>query len=258
MNCKFCYVSFYNERLSDLSIEIIRKAANLGFDIITFSGGDPFSKSKFRDACIEAKSLGLQTHVDTNALAFRESDISFIEENIDILGISIDGVGKTHNELRESKNSFRKVEELLSVITSKTTILKINTILTKENIDCLDDLSNFIGQYSQISLWSIYQFFPLDAASRYKNRFYIDVEDFKMKTSAIKINTNLKIELFPYSDRVNGYLFVNELGQMFTNSLRGGYINLGSIFNTEIHTIELKLKELINPKTVHRYANNNR
>lgn len=234
-------------------MEIIQRAAKLGFDIITFSGGDPFSKSNFRKACIEAKKFGLQTHVDTNALAIREEDISFIEDNIDILGISIDGVGETHNELRESKNSFRKIEDLLSVISSTKTIIKVNTILTKENVNCLNELSSFLRQYPQVSIWSIYQFFPLDAASKYKDRYYIDIDEFTRRTRTLLINTRLKIEVLPYSNRVNGYLFVNELGQMFTNSLAGKYINLGSIFTTEIDSLESKLKELINLRTVNRY-----
>ena len=236
-----------------MSIEIIQKAAKLGFDIITFSGGDPFSKSNFREACVKAKKLGLQTHVDTNALAIREEDISFIEDNIDILGISIDGVGETHNVLRESKNSFTKIEDLLSVISGKETTIKVNTILTKENINCLDELSSFLRQYPKVSLWSIYQFFPLDVASKYKDRYYISNDEFTKRTGALQINTGLKIELFPYSNRVNGYLFVNELGEMFTNSLIGDYIALGSIFTTEIDSIKTKLKELINPRTLDRY-----
>lgn len=253
MRCKFCYVSFFNKRLNDMSIEIIQKAAKLGFDIITFSGGDPFSKSKFREACIEAKMLGLQTHVDTNALAIREEDISFIEDNIDILGISIDGVGEIHNELRESKNSFGKIEHLLSVISETKTTIKVNTVLTKENVNCLNELSSFLRQYPQVTIWSIYQFFPLDAASKYKDRFFIDNDEFTKRTSTLQINTGLKMEVLPYSNRVNGYLFVNELGQMFTNSLVGEYFDLGSIFTTEFDSLESKLKELINPRTIDRY-----
>lgn len=253
MKCKFCYVSFFNKRLKDRSFEIIQKAAKLDFDIVTFSGGDPFSKSNFRKACIEANRLGIQTHVDTNALAIREEDISFIEDNIDILGISIDGVGETHNKLRESKNSFRKVEDVLSRISGLRTTIKVNTILTKENVNCLEELSSFLTQYPQISIWSVYQFFPLDAAIKFKERYFISSKEFTKRTSFLKENNKLKIELFPFSNRVTGYLFVNELGQMFTNSLAGEYLELGSIFTTDIEVLESKLKGLINPRTLNRY-----
>lgn len=258
MKCKFCYVSFFNKRLTDRSFEIIQRASKLNFDVVTFSGGDPFSKSNFREACIEAKSLDLQTHVDTNALAIREEDISFIEDNIDLLGISIDGFGETHDKLRESKNSFKKIEDLLSGISGLRTTIKVNTILTKENINCLEDLFSFLTQYPQISIWSVYQFFPLDAANKFKERYFISSKEFVERTSYLRENSRFKIELFPFTNRVEGYLFVNELGQMFTNSLTGEYLELGSIFNTEIEVLESKIKGLINPRTLNRYKKNYR
>lgn len=255
MQCKFCYVTFFNKKTDDLSIEIVQRAANLGFSVITFTGGDPFSKPKFRDACIEAKKLGMQTHVDTNALAIKKSDLVFIENYIDLLGISIDGVGDTHNELRESTKSFDKIEKLLPLVTNTNTKIKINTILTKKNLNCLYELSSFIDKYSNISIWSIYQFFPLDAAQKYYDQFFIDIEGFEKQTSLLKLKNETKIELFPFSKRVNGYLFVNELGQMFTNSIKGDYIYLDSIFKIEMDTIESKLTDFINPRTKHRYKN---
>lgn len=251
MKCKFCYVSFYNEKLNDFSIEIIRHAFFLGFDVITFSGGDPFSKRTFRDACKEAKRLGIKTHVDTNSLAIKRDDFSFIADNIDILGVSLDGVESTHDNLRESKNSFKKAKLLIEGIDETNTIIKINTILTKENINCLTELSHFIGEYPKISIWSIYQFFPLDAAYIQKERYSITNEEFEFYTKELKVNSRLKIEIFPYKNRVDGYLFVNELGELFTNSIDGNYIQIGYFLNTKLK--DLEFSKFINPRTQYRY-----
>jgi MoaA/NifB/PqqE/SkfB family radical SAM enzyme len=251
MKCKFCYVSFYNEKLNDFSIEIIRHAYCLGFDVITFSGGDPFSKVKFRDACKEAKRLGIKTHVDTNSLAVKRGDLSFIEENIDILGVSLDGVESTHDNLRESKNSFKKSELLIQAVDETSTIIKINTIITKENINCLTELSHFIDKYPKISIWSIYQFFPLDAAYKHEEKYSITNEEFEYYTKRLQVNSRVKVEIFPYKNRVDGYLFVNELGELFTNSIDGNYIQMGSFFNTKLK--DLEFNKFINPRTQHRY-----
>lgn len=251
MKCKFCYVSFFNKKLNDLSVEIIKHAKSLSFNVITFTGGDPFSKSKFREACKEVKRLGMKTHVDTNALAIKGEDISFIEENIDILGISLDGIESTHDKLRETRNSFKKAERIIQELNKSNTTIKINTVLTKENINCLNELSDFIDKHTQISIWSIYQFFPLDAAVRFKEKYFITNKEFEYQTGGLTVRPSLKIEIFPYKNRVDGYLFVNELGELFTNNIDGKYISMGSFLN--MTKDDLELKELINPRTQHRY-----
>lgn len=251
MKCKFCYVSFFNQKLDDFSLEIIKHAKNLNFNVITFSGGDPFSKKNFRKACMEAKQLGMLTHVDTNALAIKKHDLKFIDENIDILGISLDGIESTHDNLRESKNSFKKAALIIQELKKSKTVIKINTVLTKENLNSLEGLSNFIDKNPQISIWSIYQFFPLDAANTHKEKYLISNEEFDYQTSNLKVNPNLKVEIFPFRNRVDGYLFVNELGQLFTNSIDGKYIQMGSFFQKGLYDIELK--EFINIRTRHRY-----
>jgi hypothetical protein len=73
--------------------------------------------------------------------------------------------------------------------------------------------------------------------------------EFENLTKELKVNSRLKIEIFPYKNRVDGYLFVNELGNLFTNCSDGNYIQLGSFFDTNFSDFNT----CINPRTEHRY-----
>ncbi|MGG3836960.1 radical SAM protein [Paenibacillus thiaminolyticus] len=106
LSCDFCYISFHHKKIQDKTYEIIERAISHNFDVITFGGGDSFSKKTFRESCILAKENNIFTHVDTNGLAINSDDFIFIEKYVDLLGISLDGIGADHNILRKSNNRY--------------------------------------------------------------------------------------------------------------------------------------------------------
>lgn len=252
LSCDFCYVSFHNKKIEDKTICIVEKAIELRFDVITFGGGDAFSKKHFREACIICKSHDIKTHADTNCIAIKPTDYKFIEENIDLLGISLDGIGIVHDRMRKSNNLFSKVNSVLVNLEKQNFKVKINTIVTKQNKDDLNNIYNYLNSFNNISIWSLYQFFPLDVAKRYQENFKICDQEFDLITESFK-NTNFNIEKFKFSDRVSGYIFSDELGNLYTNVIDGNYITIGSIYD---NTIDDKLQSLnlnINPKVEYRY-----
>ena len=138
------------------------------FNVITFGGGDSFSKRSFRNSCILAKEEGLFTQVDTNGISITKSDFEFIEKYVDLIGISLDGIGEVHNFMRKSKNLFNKVETVLETLNGVKTKIKINTILTNQNKETIQDLYRYLMQYDNIYSWSIYQFFLYPLQERIK------------------------------------------------------------------------------------------
>lgn len=255
LNCDFCYVNFHHQKIEDKTYEVVKRAIELDFDVITFGGGDSFSKRSFRKSCILAKENGLFTQVDTNALAIKHSDFSFIENYVDLIGISLDGIGEKHNLMRKAKNLFTKVDFVLQSLNESKTRIKINTILTKQNSDSIYDIFRYLNQFNNIDIWSIYQFFPLSAAKKYNDSYEISNDDFdKILSFLDNEDTKYKIEKFKYTDRISGYLFCDEQGRLYTNSLDGDYIDIGSIFDSKIAVKLSKINGLINPKTIRRYV----
>ncbi|WP_295677896.1 radical SAM protein [uncultured Empedobacter sp.] len=255
LKCKFCYINFHYKKVNDKTIDIIKIAIENNFKIITFGGGDAFSKKSFRKACILAKENNIITHVDTNAIAIKDSDIDFINKYIDILGISIDAIGKHYNDFRDSKLLFEKVENILNRLEKNgKRNVKINTIISKENKHHIKDIEEYINNFNIIKRWSLYQFFPLSSAKNNESKYIITNEEFDYVTKDLNYkNTNLEIELMKFNSRVNGYIFCDEEGNVYTNTIVGEYLFLFSIFDPEIESKLSNLPELINPKIKDRY-----
>ncbi|PZM64490.1 radical SAM protein [Paenibacillus dendritiformis] len=254
LSCDFCYISFHHKKIQDKTYEIIERAISHNFDVITFGGGDSFSKKTFRESCILAKENNIFTHVDTNGLAINSDDFIFIEKYVDLLGISLDGIGADHNILRKSKNLFDKINHTLEMLDTLDTRIKINTILTNKNKDSMYDLYIYLKRFNRIERWSIYQFFPLSDARSYKDIFEISDEEYdKILSFLDNENPHLTIERYKYRNRVNGYIFCDEEGNIYTNSLKGEYLDICSIFDTDFEEKISSLNELINPETIDRY-----
>jgi sulfatase maturation enzyme AslB (radical SAM superfamily) len=255
LSCDFCYVHFHHNKIVDKTYEIIKKAILFDFDVITFGGGDSFSKSSFRNSCILAKENNLFTHVDTNGISITSDDFMFIEKYVDLIGISLDGIGEVHNKLRKSRNLYEKVNSILLTLDNTNTKIKINTILTNQNTESIKDLYAYLRSFKNIERWSIYQFFPLSAAKKNRDTFEISNENFDQILNFLKNEqSHFKIEKFKFSDRVCGYIFCDEEGNLYTNSLDGDYIDICSIFDSSAEEKISNLTEFINPKTKNRYV----
>lgn len=254
LNCKFCYIDFHHKRIEDKTISIVEQAVKLGIDIITFGGGDSFSKRDFREACKIAHQNHMTTHVDTNTLSIREPDFKFIEENIDLLGVSIDAIGSQYNQFRDSHHLFQKLNHTLQQLEKYNIELKVNTILTAQNINSMPDILKYITTLKNIKRWSIYQFFPLSSAKKFEDIYKISDDDFEQTLKFLNtLKTDLIIEKNRYANRVNGYIFCDEEGNLYTNNINGKYLPLGSIFNEEDIKNVFSKSTLINPNIKQRY-----
>lgn len=255
LNCKFCYIDFHHKKIEDRSISIVKQAIQLGIDIITFGGGDSFSKRDFREACKIAHQKQLITHVDTNTISINGfDDFKFIEDNIDMLGVSIDAIGDKYNQFRDSKRLFQKLNHTLHQLEGYSIDIKVNTILTAQNLNFIPDIFEYIKTLKNIKRWSIYQFFPLSSARRFEGIYKISDSDFEETLKFLNTSkTDLIIEKNKYTDRVEGYIFCDEEGNLYTNNINGEYLSLGSIFDKEVTENVFSIDTLINPKIKQRY-----
>lgn len=255
LKCKFCYIDFHYQPVDDKSIEIVQVAIENNFDVITFGGGDSFSKKKFRDACTLAKKNKIFVHVDTNAKAIKDADIDFINDNIDLLGISLDSIGEKYDIFRESKNLFNKVDFVLQQLDKfSNTTIKINTIVTKSNAGDITEIRDYILKYKNIKRWSLYQFFPLSVAKNESKKYELsDTEYDKIVQDLNLSELKIEVECFKFIDRVTGYLFCDEEGNIYTNNIDGEYKKMFSIFDEDIKIKFDNLNDQINPRTIVRY-----
>ena len=118
LSCRHCYSSSgpaSKVRLdTDVVCQALNDAANLGYDVAAFSGGEPTMHPGLLQMLQTARASGLRTTVTTNGTLLTDRIISDLEECVDLLAISLDGPPEVHNQMRGSETTFSRMMEGLN------------------------------------------------------------------------------------------------------------------------------------------------
>ena len=166
--CKQCNIWKDKRRPNRMNpeemIEVLDKLRSwMGPFKISFSGGESFSNIYFTPILKHANSIGLTTHVNTNAFLINDSLAKRISNSgIDSISISIDGLKNEHNKNRGMKNAFQRAEKAIQRLNelkkNKGFFLSTTTVIMKNNIDDLEKIiewgekNNLDGMHFQ-PLW---------------------------------------------------------------------------------------------------------
>jgi len=232
MRCKFCFATFQDVKNSILpkghlprenAIEVVRKLAEIGFEKITFAGGEPTLCPWLSDLISTAKGYGLTTMIVSNGTFLTEK---FLEENrgqLDWITLSIDSLIDETNiytgRAIRGKNplNFDSYKNLIDQIKQSNYRLKINTVVNKANYT--EDLSPVI-EYAQPERWKIFQVLPV--AGQNTN----SVEAYLIQNEAFQLflNNHSKLKhitaLVPENnvEMRGSYAMVDPAGRFYTNS----------------------------------------
>lgn len=94
--------------------QALSDAADLGYEVAAFSGGEPTMNPGLVEMLQHARSSGLRTTVTTNGTLLTETMVSRLEGCLDLLAISLDGPPEVHNRMRGSETSFSRLLEGLN------------------------------------------------------------------------------------------------------------------------------------------------
>ena len=157
MKCKFCFASFQDVKKSILpkghlskedALEVIRELANLGFQKISFAGGEPTLCPWLNDLIAEAKSRNMTTMLITNGTNLSTEFLKLNKSNLDWIALSIDSLNKETNQLSGRSQADTKTLskehylKLIQKIKSEEYKLKINTVIHRFNYQ--EDMSDFM------------------------------------------------------------------------------------------------------------------
>ena len=167
MFCKHCYSSsgpkITKERLDpDLLLNAITDAHNLGYCIVSFSGGEPLLYDGIENLLTHAKSLGMKTSVTTNGTVLNKERLDSLKNCLDLLAISLDGPPFIHNEIRGSKDAFDRLLKGVENIKSVNLPFGFITTLTRENWEHLIWVAEFAVKHHATLL----QIHPLELHGR--------------------------------------------------------------------------------------------
>lgn len=124
----------------------VRSAADLGFQQVAFSGGEPLLHPDIGSMAAHAKSLGLRVVLTTNGTLTARSTWKDVAPHLDLVAVSIDGQPETHNRMRNSDTAFARMHEGLERIGDDGVPFGLIHTLTSASLPELPWLASFAMQ----------------------------------------------------------------------------------------------------------------
>ena len=186
MRCKFCFATFQDVKHSILpkghlpkerALEVVLQLADIGFEKITFAGGEPTLCSWLPDLIATAKDAGLTTMIVSNGSKLSDEFLLANKSKLDWIAVSIDSLNADTN-ITTGRAISGKIPLLLDYYTSLVDRikkhgygLKINSVISSKNYH--ENMSEFI-RYAKPSRWKLFQVLPIAGQND------LDIHDFKI------------------------------------------------------------------------------
>jgi MoaA/NifB/PqqE/SkfB family radical SAM enzyme len=244
MTCRFCYIPFTGERDTlENQKKYIDKAVSMGAELITFGGGDPFLDKNFRELLQYAARLPVSIQIDTNGLRLKEEDIGLIKDTVDFMSLPLEGSQEIDTLMRGNVTHFDTVIKWLQRLLDEGIKVKINTVVTKQNIDSLPLLAEILQPFATrennpLLRWSLYEFIPAEAGDINRKEFEISQEQFEQAMNNLQQNfPDLPAEPGSRGNRKSAYFFVRDTGYVYVTDpspANDNSITIGHILDDDI------------------------
>ena len=169
MRCKFCFATFKDVKHSILpkghlskeeALEVVLQLADIGFEKITFAGGEPTLCPWLPDLIATAKDAGLTTMIVTNGSKLSDKFLTVNKSKLDWIALSIDSLN-TDTNLATGRAISGKIplqldyyKSLVDRIKQHGYGLKINSVVSSKNYN--ENLSEFI-RHAKPKRWKLLQ-----------------------------------------------------------------------------------------------------
>jgi radical S-adenosyl methionine domain-containing protein 2 len=237
MRCKFCFATFQDVKQTILpkghlpkeqAIEVVLQLAEIGFEKITFAGGEPTLCPWLSELIITAKQEGLTTMIVTNGSKLTNKFLKENQNHLDWIAVSIDSLNPETN-IKTGRAISGKTPLQLDYYTALVDRvkqhgygLKINTVVSSQNWN--ENLSNLI-RYAKPKRWKLFQVLPM------KGQNDMNIGNFKITDEQFKFFVDNHNELGAITSIVSennnqmtgSYAMVDPAGRFYDNTT-GGHI----------------------------------
>jgi MoaA/NifB/PqqE/SkfB family radical SAM enzyme len=166
LQCLHCYSNSSPSERDDLPEDLLRRAitdaAAAGYNVVSFSGGEPLLYRGLSGLLNHASQLGMHTTVTTNGMLSDPRRLANVSRCLHLMAISLDGKPEDHNYLRNSNRAFETMRDRLRHVRDAGIPFGFLFTLTRHNLEDLDWIANFACEERAQSL----QIHPLESAGR--------------------------------------------------------------------------------------------
>ena len=153
LRCKHCYTDCYNKadfiknELDTKEVKsILDKVYKAGVIWLCFTGGDPLSREDFLELYSYAKNKGFIVTIFTNGYSMTKRIADYLKKNPPfVIELTLNGVTReAYERISGVRGSFEKTRKGLNLILERKLPLKIKTQVTKDNLEELPKIKEFI------------------------------------------------------------------------------------------------------------------
>ena len=166
LKCLHCYSESGPASRQMLPSETVRDtiadAADLGYRVVSVSGGEPFMYPGLGELLGFAKSRGLHTTVTTNGYFLKPRWLDPLHGLIDTLAVSLDGPREIHNQMRASPKAFDKLSQGLRTLQELQSPFGVIHTVTLQSWQHLP----WIAEFACTSGAKLLQLHPLELSGR--------------------------------------------------------------------------------------------
>lgn len=195
--------------------------------IVVLTGGEPLLRKDIELCGREIRSRGARWSLVTNGYLYdQQKHISLLNAGLGALTISLDGLEDTHNWLRNTKNSFSKVDQAIGLAVSSSRLnFDVVTCVNSRNINELPIIYDYLIR-KKVKAWRLFTIVPIGRAKNNPDLFLTDIQfkemlDFislKRKLKSIDVKFSCEGYVGQYESKVRDQFFFCRAG-----------INIGSI-----------------------------
>jgi len=166
LRCLHCYSTSGPAERDLLGVEtltsVIEDARGQGYEVASFSGGEPILYKPLSELLRHAKSLGMRTTVTSNGMLLGAERLDELTGCVDVLAISLDGLPESHNKMRACNQAFERMQANLEAVRKSRIDFGFIFTLTQHNVNEMEWAARFAVEQGA----KLFHIHPLEEVGR--------------------------------------------------------------------------------------------